>query len=528
MASYYPSFNYMGINSRDKNLVVASFDADQGEFDTFLGMEPIYTESADGTMRIDYGAKYNNVATIRISIIKQDGGDFSVAEVRDTLKWLTGVRKNSPLDLAEHFLEEFRSDGDTTDFELINKCHRVYYVNVNNIRLSQDEWTFDSATNAIKLLYAPEEGATIKVAYNRIKYSFIGRVTNAWQQKMDARTVGIILEFTSVSPWAYSPVQTISHSVEGEANISIDCQSDDLYSYVYANAIYTNTSGDSLTITNNTTGDVTTVTDLVINELITITDKMLIVSDKPTKTFGNSFNFVFPRLSPGVNELTIEGTGTITFEYIVPLKVGDCAMDISVISDPICNDDGEIVLDTLAWSRIVNTPTTLGGYGITNAYTQNEVDKKITDATAQISWSRIINRPTTIASYGIINAYTKNEVDEKIAELDDTVYNKDEVNAKIDGIYDEVYTKTEVEEKIKSLILSEDDDVEIETITWQQVTNTPESLGGYGITNAYTKTEVNEQFENVYTKAEVDEKLAAVEVDIDEAELIDMLTQVLA
>jgi len=71
MSSYYPSFSYLGINSRDKGLVVSHFDADQGESDTFLGMEPVYTESADGSRRLDYGAKYNNVAVFRITVSKK-------------------------------------------------------------------------------------------------------------------------------------------------------------------------------------------------------------------------------------------------------------------------------------------------------------------------------------------------------------------------------------------------------------------------------------------------------------------------
>ena len=49
-------------------------------------------------------------------------------------------------------------------------------------------------------------------------------------------------------------------------------------------------------------------------------------------------------------------------------------MDINVISDPICNDDGEIILDTLDWGRITGTPTTYQAYGITNVYSKVEVD----------------------------------------------------------------------------------------------------------------------------------------------------------
>ena len=71
MSSYYPSFSYKGFNSlNDKNLMVVAFDPDQGETDTFMGMEPIYTDKYDGSRRLDYGAKFNSVAVIKISVIK--------------------------------------------------------------------------------------------------------------------------------------------------------------------------------------------------------------------------------------------------------------------------------------------------------------------------------------------------------------------------------------------------------------------------------------------------------------------------
>jgi len=150
MSSYYPSFNYMGFNSLiDKHLIVASFDADDGEMDTFLGMDPIYTEKYDGTRRFDYGAKFNSVSVIKITVIKESGKDFSLSDVRDFLRWTTGVRNISYLDL---------------------------------------------------------------VLEHNPAYSFLGRVTNVYQHKLDARTIGLSIEFTSVSPWAYSSIQTFNCS----------------------------------------------------------------------------------------------------------------------------------------------------------------------------------------------------------------------------------------------------------------------------------------------------------------------------
>lgn len=374
MSSYYPSFNYLGINSRDKRLIVSHFDADGNESETFLGMEPVYTESADGSRRLDYGARYNNVAVFRITVIKEDGGDFSVKEVREYLKWLTGAKKNSSLDLCENFVEEFVCDGLTNNFQFTNTCNHLVRVYVNNILLDNNQWVFDEINNSIQLAEIPSSRTVIRVAYSRIKYSFICRVTNAWQQKLDARTIGIVLEFTSVSPWAYSAKQIVTTSVDGSTTLTINNETDDLYSFTSMNTIFSNTTGEQLMIANNSIGDITKITNISANEIITISDNMMIVSNKPNRIFGNDFNFIFPQLCAGENQLVVEGVGDITFEYVYAIKIGDCAMDINVISDPICSDTGELLLDTLDWNRISGTPTTLQGYGLTNVYSKVEVD----------------------------------------------------------------------------------------------------------------------------------------------------------
>ena len=380
MSSYYPSFNYLGVNSSERNLVVSHFDSDSdsGELETFQSLEPIYTEKSDGS-RLDYGAKYNGVATFRITTIKPDGNDFSVNDVRKYLKWLTGSRKNSPLDLVEHFAEDFICDGLIAEFKLINTCDHVFRVYVNGTTIEDNQWIFDKANNSITLTEIPTQNSTIKIAYNRIKYSFIGRITNAWQYKLDARTVGLIFEFTSSSPWAYSAKQIVTSEINGNMVLHINNESDDLYGYTPVNIVFENTTGDMLNIENQATGDITTITQLVENEIVTLSDGMMITSDKEGKIFGNTFNFGFQRLVSGDNQLIIDGIGNITFEYVFALKVGDCAMDINVISDPIYDCDGHIQLDTLPWNRITGAPTTYQGYGITNVYSKVEVDMLLAD-----------------------------------------------------------------------------------------------------------------------------------------------------
>lgn len=349
MSVYYPSFSYLGKNSKkDMGFIVSHLDdGDSGEVETFMSMDPVYTDNSTGTRRIDYGAKYNSVAVFNITVIKQDGSDFSVQNIRDCLRWLTGVQSNSNLDL-----------------------------------LVGDE----------------------------VKYSFTGRFTNASQYKMDARTVGMVLEFTSISPWAYSALQTVEQTIIGSETFQVNCDTDDLYSYVYMKTTYENTSGESVVIKNETTGDITEVSILNTNEVITLDNNMMITSDNSTRIFGKDFNFIFPRLQAGINEFTITGTGNIKFEYTCPIKLGNVAQDINGYSSPICDDStGEIIVESLPWSRISETPTTLLGYGISDAYTKAEVDNKIANVqVSSVSWENVTHKP---------ELYTKSEVDTLLSSL---------------------------------------------------------------------------------------------------------------
>lgn len=340
MSSYYPSFSYTAPNGKrynsykDKNLIVTHFESgDSGETDTFLEMEPIYTDNAYGTKRLDYGAKYASVAVIKISVMKPNGEDFTVAEVRDFLRWTTGSRSLSYLDLSD-------------------------IVNDEEV----------------------------------VRASFLGRITAAYQQKLDARTIGLVIEHTSVSPYAYSPIQYIncafgqklfvddngilhkddqnlfidnsgrlSNSANSFFHISDDGvvfidnsvhwmnynDTDDLSDYVYLDTVFTNNDSDHIVIKNRTLYDmsdgkdgITEITNMHQDEVITLSSGQFITSSN-NRMFGNSFNFIWPKLLPGDNYFVISGTGKgkIQFMYRYPMKIGDCAIDIDESSwnDVLCN-----------------------------------------------------------------------------------------------------------------------------------------------------------------------------------------------
>lgn len=332
MASYHSSFTYLNENSADKGYIIASFEPDNGFKDTFLSMDQVSEDSYDGTKKFLYGTRYNTMATIHITLVKAHDTNWTIDDNRDVLRWLTGARAASWLDLYQ---------GD------------------------------------------------------EIKYSFLGTVTSPQQYKLDGRVVGISFEFASISPWAYSSEQVFDRSIAQALTVNDDgvliakeiavdeygilCNgaelgpganflvdngviyvttekvivadifndTDDLCSYIYLDIEFVNDTCTYLEIRNETLGETTRVNGLQPKDIINIINKQFIVAytinqvtgerKNQNRIFGDDFNFVWPRLAPGNNKLIIEGggNGTAKFTYRYPMKVGDCAMDIDVYGGDI-------------------------------------------------------------------------------------------------------------------------------------------------------------------------------------------------
>lgn len=385
MSSYHSNFTYLNKNSKDDyGWIIVHFDPDNGEMDSYLSQEQIYTDSYNGSKRILYGTKWNTTAIIKITVIKQNGNSFSLEECRNAYRWLTGNPNASWLDLY--------SGGS-------------------------------------------------------LKYSFMCTVQDVKPQKLDARTVGLNIYFESVSPWAYSPEIPITHKTNQGATISedgtlscvgtsnplaiiddgilygtnkellltkdgivdlngmltmtIDNKTDDLYSYVYLDTKLTNTTGSYISIKNITLNEETTITGIGDKEIITLSSGQFILSDKPNKIFGNTFNFVWPRLAPGRNEFVIDCPGVcdINFTYRYPIKIGDCAIDIDVSEGDLCcggDASNGVTSGSVSWHDVTDTPTTIEGYGITNAYNKFEVDNKVNGIGASVNKQELNDMLTSI------------------------------------------------------------------------------------------------------------------------------------
>jgi len=306
LAIYHKKFEFRSKTPADFNLIVSSMEANAGETDGFLGMQASFVGTYDGTKRYDYGAKFTSVATLTVTLIKDicsssvTSENFTENEFREIAKWLSG-------------------------------CQNATWLNL-----------YDNQDN--------------------IEYSFLGRFISVNPYMMDGRCVAVNGIFEATTPWALSAVQSYtvtktdaSSHIASNSNESIsdendastyaddmandgttivyDCEinnlTDDLDTYIYPTVTFSNGASKSkLTICNTTLNDITVVDNIVASEHIYMGANQIITSDNTSRIFGDDFNFVFLRLAPGENKLTITCDGIVNIQYRYYIKIAHALTDL--------------------------------------------------------------------------------------------------------------------------------------------------------------------------------------------------------
>ena len=126
------------------------------------------------------------------------------------------------------------------------------------------------------------------------------------------------------------------------------------------------------------------------------------------------------------------------------IKVG--SKTFSPKNSVVTLDNYALSTHTHTFASLTSKPTTISGYGITDAYTKTETDGKYA------------TKATTLSGYGITDAYTKTESDKKYQPV---------------GNYSSAG----------------------HTHTFASLTSKPTTISGYGITDAYTKTESDGKYQ---------------------------------
>ena len=308
---------YANYSSIDFDMILdCALDSDSGEVSTFLNRETIYSEKHDGSFRHIYQSKYNEVFAPKFTFMKKDFEEFTHDEHRRLLSWLTS---RSVTDV----LTAYKDDSNVVAFE----CFGIW-TEIQSYKLSNDQ------------------------------------------------VVAITATFETTSPYAYTPLKTITKTVTTPTIFTLECFSDMENSYIYpriiieqdpesvvvtfnsawASKIFTednyldgtvyydgtyyywrkngqnynrqieNTSEfdtTSVLIHNRTTHIKTSIKNRVRSEKTTIDCANKVVSTNTPGVIGDDFNWNWLPLLAGTNTIEIIGNCKVTFEYREKLNVGD-------------------------------------------------------------------------------------------------------------------------------------------------------------------------------------------------------------
>ena len=145
--------------------------------------------------------------------------------------------------------------------------------------------------------------------------------------------------------------------------------------------------------------------------------------------------------------------------------------------------------------------TTLSGYGITDAYTKTEVDTKV-NAKA--------TKATTLSGYGITNAYTKSEIDNALADyvLNDAPISAGRAKYELTSEGINIFVEPNGQDQFSMLKITP------QNIYWGNSrlatlwdvnlkADKATTLAGYGITDTYTKSQVDAAVATAVPKSKV-------------------------
>lgn len=251
-------------------LTCLSFDGTTGENNTFLTREAIASESFNGKFKNTSHYKYTENLTLKITFIKEGYGGFSLDEARKVLAWLTSKDTPSFLDV------------------------------------------YDDRYSEAAL------------------YSVLGGFTNIQSYKLGSgRVVGFVADFESISPFAYSPINTFKRTITAPTTFKVTCNTDDT-AYVYPRVTVKH-NGTSVEIKNSTTNTTTAIRNSVVGETVTIDGaNKLIYSSRANRIFGADFGtdeihdqWVWLPLADGENTITVTGNCDLTLEWREVRKIGE-------------------------------------------------------------------------------------------------------------------------------------------------------------------------------------------------------------
>lgn len=305
--------------------------------------------------------------------------------------------------------------------------------------------------------------------------------------------------------------RNIAISGDGTGSTTFDGSQDVTISLALSDTAVT--AGTYTKVTVDSKGRVTKGENIAISDVTGLQDKITSIE---TSVSGKADK---------ANSLAGYGITNAYTKTEVDSKVSDLTSQLGTANETIES------LETAVEGK-ADKSTTLAGYGITDAYTASTIDGKLADKADASTVSELTSTvagkadsATSLAGYGIQDAYTKKEVDAKVSSVykykgsvanEAALPQEDQVVGDVYNVEDTgmnvAWDGTKWDKLGSTVDLSAYMTTETANSTFATITtvngkaNKATSLSGYGITDAYTKTEADAAFMN---SAEVESAITA-------------------
>lgn len=309
--------------------------------------------------------------------------------------------------------------------------------------------------------------------------------------------------------------RNIAISGDGTGSTTFDGSQDVTISLALSDTAVT--AGTYTKVTVDSKGRVTKGENIAISDVTGLSNKITEIEGKITTTEGEIDAL---QSSQGTMETALEGKADkgdsladygITDAYTkteVDGKVSDLTSQLGTANETIES------LETTIGGK-ADKSTTLAGYGIKDAYTKGETDGLLAGKASTTVVDGKADKSTTLAGYGIEDAYTKTEVDAKVSSVykykgsvanEAALPQEDQVVGDVYNVEDTgmnvAWDGTKWDKLGSTVDLSAYMTTETANSTFATITTVngkadkATSLSGYGITDAYTKTEADTAFMN--------------------------------
>ena len=299
----FPTFNL---------LCDLAFDGDNGETATGLNRSIISTESYNGKFKYATGAKYNEVLSPKITLIKEDYTDLTLSEQRQILSWLTN--RNTP-----GFMDVYYGDDDSAIvYSMLGMPIQIDTYKLANNRTVGITFTFESLSPfAFSPLHTEERNITSPTVFNIVSYS--DDTDSLVYPKITVTPLGKVITIDSESFFHNNYIDGTVYKYNDKfywknGNESLTGQSSDT-SNITTTGIY---------IINETTGEMATyLGNIGTDEIITIDGaNKIIASSNSERVLSSNFSWRWLGLKSGLNKIKVVGNCKVTFEWRDYIKPG--------------------------------------------------------------------------------------------------------------------------------------------------------------------------------------------------------------